>query len=94
MSHTQLISSNMKNDLVSVIQGIDFGAFSNDELGVLKSWAMQIKERADSLTLEGELVGYTYHNLEALNSRLSVEEARKGISLVKMMKINNHSSRK
>ncbi|MBQ7136507.1 MAG: hypothetical protein IJO43_00840 [Bacilli bacterium] len=82
MEHLQLIGSNMKNNLVQIIQGVDFGAFSKDDLDAVRNWAIEVQRRADLSTLEGECVGYTYSNLDALNSRLPVD-VQEGPVLVK-----------
>jgi len=74
MEHLELIGSNMKNNLVQVIQAVDFGVFSKDALNELRDWARDVQSRADRATLEGECVGYTYSNLDALKSRLEVQE--------------------
>lgn len=86
MNHNELIGTNMKFDLVSDIQGMDFTGCSNNDIIALRTWVSEVKERADFLTLEGEVVGYTYSNLNVLNPMISKEEEKRGMVLVKKIK--------
>lgn len=86
MNHNELIGTNMKFDLVSDIQGMDFTGCSNNDIIALRTWVSEVKERADFLTLEGEVVGYTYSNLNVLNPMISKEEEKRGMVFVKKNK--------
>lgn len=86
MNHNELIGTNMKFDIVSDIQGMDFTRCSNNDIIALRAWVSKVKERADFLTLEGEVVGYTYNNLSVLNPMISKEEEKRGMVLAKRIK--------
>lgn len=85
MNLTELISSNITNNLVDEIQSMNLDSCSNDELVTLRNWIAKEKQHADYLTLENEVVGYTYNNLRALTPKVISEESKRGIQLVKTM---------
>lgn len=83
MSVQELYSSNMKANLVDVIKGINLEKCNTSELIELRAWASSVREMADHLTLESEVVGHVYSNLEALSPRVAAEATRRGLVLVK-----------
>ena len=82
MNYNDLISSNFCIYLVEEIESADLSNCSNDELCFLKKMAESIKERADTLTLEEEFVGYTYYNLDALNPKITKETAKRKMKAI------------
>ena len=83
MQLIDLYNANMRDDLVSCVGSIDLAGCSLEELISLGSWVHEVKEHADLLTLEDEIVGYTYDNLAALIPKVKKEEAKRGVQLVK-----------
>lgn len=86
MDFKELFDSDIKCDLVEDIMNIDLSHCSNSELMILSKWTDDVRERADLLTVEDEIVGYTYNNLGALMPKITSEESRRGIVLVKTRK--------
>lgn len=86
MNVKELIQGNIALDLVAEIQNMDLNSCTDTELLTLSNWVREVKERADFLTLEDEIVGYTYSNLDALTPKMECEEAKRGIQLVKVRK--------
>ena len=82
MNYNDLISSNFCIYLVEEIESVDLSNCSNDELCFLKKMSESIKERADTLTLEEEFVGYTYYNLDALTPKINKETAKRKIKTI------------
>lgn len=85
MGVKELVDSNFKQYLVTEIQRMDLDGCSNNELIALRTFATQIEQEANLLTLEGEIVGYTYHNLGVLSPMIAVQESKRGICLTKKM---------
>lgn len=88
MTVRELLESNIQSNLSSEIQHLELGHCSNSELALLINWTNEIKEHADFLTLEDEVVGYTYNNLDVLVPKISEEEHKRGIQLIKIRKFN------
>lgn len=83
MQLIDLYNSNMRDNLVSCVESIDLVNCSVEELTNLSNWVCSVKEHADLLTLEDEIVGYTYSNLEILIPKVKKEEVKRGITLIK-----------
>jgi len=77
MNYNELVNSDFCKYLVDEINSVDLSSCSRGELEHLKSLTEEIKESANVLTLEGEYVGYTYHNLGALGTKLDAESAKR-----------------
>lgn len=77
MSYKELIGSNFKINLVDKIENVDLSNCSISELHFLKRLTSEIKAEADALTLEDELVGYTYNNLDVLSPKIASETAKR-----------------
>ena len=84
MSYTELISSKFSLNLVEEITNFDLSNCSNNDLHFLRSLTMEIKAKADILTLEDEFVGYTYDNLAVLNPKIANESAKRKVKTIKM----------
>ena len=65
------------NNLVGKIGSIDLCRCSNEELSILKGHLIGIKESANISTLEGEIVGYTYRNLNEIVPKINFEESKR-----------------
>lgn len=87
MNYNDLISSNFCIYLVKEIESVDLSNCSNNELYFLKKMTKNIKERADTLTLEEEFVGYTYYNLGALTPKINKETAKRKIKTIQSRSI-------
>ena len=66
----ELINYDVKINLVDKIKNMDFTKFSNKDLLFLQEWSNRVKAYADVKTLEEEIVGYTYDNVDAINRKL------------------------
>lgn len=86
MQLVDLYNSNIRNYLVDNVKSINLDKCTNEELTYLANWISNVKERADMLTLEDEIVGYTYNNLDVLIPKVQKEEEKRGIALVKIKK--------
>lgn len=82
----ELFNSNIKSNLVNEIETINLSNCSNHELVVLRKWANEVRNQADLLTLEDEIVGYTYHNLDAITPMMTCEESKRDLPKLKMKK--------
>lgn len=92
MSLRELVDCDMKYNFVKEIESMDLSSCGNADLVTLRNWIIVEKERADFLTREDEIVGYAYHNLDALTPKVEAEEQKRGIQLTKVMRFNNSSS--
>lgn len=90
MQLVDLYNSNIRNYLVDNVKSINLDKCTNEELTYLANWISNVKERADMLTLEDEIVGYTYNNLDVLIPKVQKEEEKRGVVLVKIK--NNRSA--
>ncbi len=70
MDINELINYDVKINLVDKIKNMDFTKFSNKDLLFLQEWSNRVKAYADVKTLEEEIVGYTYDNVDAINRKL------------------------
>ena len=70
-----------RKNLVDEISSIDLQICSNRELALLKGHLLKIKERADILTLEDEIVGYVYNNLYEIMPKIKFEESKRLVKL-------------
>ncbi len=70
MNINELINSDIRSNLVSEINGMNFNRYTENDLSFLKEWCNRVRQFADTRTLENEFVGYTYLNLDAINSNL------------------------
>lgn len=86
MQLVDLYNSNIRNYLVDNVKSINLDKCTNEELIYLANWISNVKERADMLTLEDEIVGYTYNNLDVLIPKVQKEEEKRGVALVKIKK--------
>lgn len=86
MQLVDLYNSNIRNYLVDSVKSINLDKCTNEELTYLANWISNVKERADMLTLEDEIVGYTYNNLDVLIPKVQKEEEKRGVALVKIKK--------
>ncbi len=86
MQLVDLYNSNIRNYLVDNVKSINLDKCTNEELTYLANWISNVKERADMLTLEDEIVGYTYNNLDVLIPKVQKEEEKRGVALVKIKK--------
>ena len=92
MSLRELVDCDMKYNLVEQIESMDLSSCGNADLIALCDWIISKKAHADFLTLEDEIVGYVYHNLDALTPKMEAEEEKRGIQLTKVIKLKNNSS--
>ena len=81
MKYNELFEVDFKENLVDEISSIDLRRCSYRELVLLKGHLAKIKEHADILTLEDELVGYVYSNLYELMLKIKIEESKKLVKL-------------
>lgn len=77
MKYVELFEVDFRKNLVDEISSIDLCRCTNQELTVLKGYLSSIKERADALTLEDEIVGYVYNNLNEIMPKLNFEESKR-----------------
>lgn len=77
MQFYDLFEVDFKENLVDEISSIDLRRCSNSELSLLKGYLSRIKDRADVLTLEDEIVGYIYSNLNELVPKIKIEESKR-----------------
>lgn len=95
MNFKELVGGSIKKDLVQDIESMDLSSCSSQELIFLRTWAEEEKANADFLTLEDEIVGYIYNNLDVLMPKIEHEEQNRTIQLVKvrqsskLMAVNN-----
>ena len=82
MQYNELFEVDFKENLVGKISSIDLRRCSNSELSLLKEHLSYIKENADVLTLEDEIVGYVYSNLCELMPKIKFEESKRLVKLL------------
>lgn len=75
------ITENLTNEIVKMDWDV-----SLEELHTIKDWFFKTKENADRLTLEDEIVGYTYDNLTSLSSRINDVEITAEINKIYVKK--------
>ena len=81
MKYQELFTVDFRKYLVDEISSIDLQKCSNRELALLKGHLLKIKERADILTLEDEIVGYVYNNLYEIMPKIKFEESKRLVKL-------------
>lgn len=77
MQYNELFEVDFRENLVDEISSIDLCSCSNNELSLLKGHLSRIKEHADILTIDDEIVGYVYSNLCELIPKIKFEESKR-----------------
>ena len=83
MQINELLVSDIKKDLKDQIMDINLESISDHELINIAEWAEKVKEHADFLTLEDEVVGATYGNLGIIMPKINKQKEVRGITLIK-----------
>lgn len=76
---SELFRTDITKDLTKEISEMNL-ELSLEELLSVKDWFMQVKEKADLLTLEDEYVGHTYDNLTVIASKTNDDEIKAEIN--------------
>lgn len=83
MQINELLVADIMKDLKEQMISFDIESVSDYDLANIAEWAKSTKEHADLLTLEDELVGFTYRNLDIIIPRINKQQEVRGMTLVK-----------
>lgn len=83
MQINELLVADIMKDLKDQMMSVDIESMSDYDLVNIAEWANSAKKHADLLTLEDELVGFTYSNLDIIMPRINKQQEVRGIALVK-----------
>ena len=83
MQISELLDVDMMKDLGDQITAIDVESISDYDLINIAEWVRNTKEHADLLTLEDELVGFTYSNLDIIMPKINRQQKARGMTLTK-----------
>lgn len=83
MQINELLVADIMKDLKDQMMSVDIESMSDYDLVNIAEWAKSTKEHADLLTLEDELVGFTYSNLDIIMPRINKQQEVRGMTLVK-----------
>ena len=83
MQIDELLNADIMKDLKDQIMNVDVESISDCDLINIVEWARKTKEHADLLTLEDELVGFTYSNLDIIIPRVNKQQEVRGMTLSK-----------
>ena len=81
MNCIELSNSDFRRDLVGEINNTDLSKYSNSDLHNLKEVLICVEKLAAQRTLEDELVGYAYSNLNLLTPKINQEMSKRKIKM-------------
>lgn len=81
MNCIEFSNSDFRENLIGEIDNTDLSEYSNSDLYDLRELLISVEKTANLRTLEDDLVGYTYNNLNMLTPKIHKEMVKRKIKL-------------